>query len=89
MASKFRIEGGRAGVITIHDGDGVATLAWEMLVGDLDMVVYGHLCRWSRPEKRPVQRHELQRLVAELATEMRIDVQLDLEGSSTVLRGRR
>lgn len=89
MASKFHLQGGRAGVITADEDGNIAELSWEMLVGELDMVVYGESCRWARPERRAISAEDLQRLVGELATEMRIDVELDVGGSSTVFRGRR
>lgn len=86
--SKFRVCGGRAGKIVARDGNRVAELSWEMLTGELDMVVYGGESTWTKPECLPVPADDLQRLVGELARDLRINVELDLAGSSRIFRGR-
>ena len=90
LFNKFHLQGGRAGVITAREGKRVAELHWEMLVGELDLVVYGAEASWTEPgrlERQAIDAADLRRLAAELAREMGINVQLDLGGSYQVFRG--
>jgi hypothetical protein len=88
LFSKFRLRGGRAGVVTARDGGRIAELHWEMLTGGLDMVVYGDQSTWTMPGRDSITAEDLRRLVGELARDMRINVELDLAGASQVFRGR-
>ena len=88
LFSKFRLRGGRGGVITAREGSRVAELHWEMLIGEFDMVIYGDQSTWVKPEPSSLAIQDVIRLVGELARDMRINVQLDFGGSSQVFRGR-
>jgi hypothetical protein len=88
LFSKFRLQGGRAGIVTAREGSRVAELQWEMLLGELDMVVYGDQSTWMKPERHSISADDLRRLVGELASDMRINIELDLAGASQVFRGR-
>lgn len=88
LFSKFRLRGGRAGVITARERGRVAELPWEMLTGELDVIVYGDQSAWTKPERASISAEDLCRLVGELAREMRINVELDLGGSAQVFSGR-
>jgi hypothetical protein len=59
-----------------------------MLARELDMVVYGDRCFWTKPERLPISADDLRRLVGELAVDMRINVELYLAGSSQIFHGR-
>jgi hypothetical protein len=88
LFSKFRLQGGRAGVVTAREGRRVAQLPWEMLTGELDMIVYGDQSTWTKPEHDLISAEDLRRLVGELAREMAINIELDLAGAAEIFRGR-
>jgi prepilin-type processing-associated H-X9-DG protein len=74
---RFRIEGGRGGLVTFHDGARLGQLDWEMLVaGKFDIVIYGEDCRWTAPEQREMTRQEVIGLVRALALAVRARINL-------------
>jgi hypothetical protein len=59
---RWLIEGGRAGYVKYAEGDVRAEMAFEILVGDSVMVIYGEQCGWTAPEARKMNRDEVRRL---------------------------
>jgi hypothetical protein len=86
--TKFRLRGGRAGTVTARDGSRIAELEWEMLHGELDMVVYGDRSTWTKPERHRIPADDLRRLVGELAQDMHINIELQFADGSQVFYGR-
>jgi hypothetical protein len=84
MFSKFNLEGGRAGLIRVRENGMSGSLNWEMLVGELDMCISAGSCWWEGPS-RVMSREEVLRLAEELATDMRIRLEVTFpDGSSSV-----
>ena len=54
---RFSIEGGRNGWINFVEGDQHARLEWEVLAGDVAMVVFGYSCFWKAPVAASTARH--------------------------------
>jgi hypothetical protein len=85
LRRKFNLTGGRAGVITFREGAATGELEWEMLVREIDMVIYGERCAWTSPERRPMARADVTRLTQELANEMRIKIDVAFSDSSEIV----
>ena len=85
FSKKFKLKGGRAGSITFVEGGASGRLDWEMLVGDVAMVIYPESCRWLTPDNAPITPDDVCRLAQELAIEGKFAVEIALaEGSQVV-----
>ena len=73
---RFRLSGGRAGIIAYQNGERRAELEWEMLVGEFGLVVYADRARWRAPADQPLTRDEARELLRELAKEMKTNIEL-------------
>jgi hypothetical protein len=83
---KFKLEGDRAGFARFREGDAQGSLEWEMLVGEIDMVIYPGSCWWMLPREARMQPDEVRRLAQELANEMRINIDVAFHDGSEILR---
>jgi hypothetical protein len=83
---KFQLEGGRAGFVSFREGRARGQLEWEMLVGDVSMVIYSRSCWWLEPAEVRMHPDEVCRLSQELANEMRIAIELASPEGSEVVR---
>jgi hypothetical protein len=85
LFSKFKREGGRAGLIRVRENGMSGYLDWEMLTGDLDMGISGDSCRWDSPNDHAMSRTDVLRLAEELATDMKIHLEVTFpDGTSSV-----
>jgi hypothetical protein len=84
LCGKFKLRS-REGLITFREGDVAGELEWKMLVGDLDLVIYGDRCRWTAPDSWPMLRAEVKRLAQELADDMRVKIDLAYLDGSEIL----
>jgi len=75
---KFKLEGGRAGIIRVREGEMMGELDWEMLTGQFDMVIYARSCRWTTPKAQPMTTDEVLRLAEEVAKDMGIKIDVAL-----------
>ena len=83
--SKFKREGGRGGLIRVRENGLSGCLDWEMLVGELDMVIYGSSCRWEVPVRQAMSRDEVLRLAKELAAEELIRIEVSFSTGPSVV----
>jgi hypothetical protein len=83
---RFSIDGGRAGWLTFVDGGQRARLEWEMLVGEVAMVIYGERSFWKAPDERAMTRDELRTLITQLASALGAPVELAFTDGSEVIR---
>ncbi|MEP7274188.1 MAG: hypothetical protein ABI882_22025 [Acidobacteriota bacterium] len=83
--SPFRIVGGRAGTVFYEGGKRVGELGWEMLIGDVEMVIYASQCRWNSPETRPMTRAEIVDLVRLLASALPGRIEVAFGSSSQII----
>jgi len=83
---KFKLEGGRAGFARFREGDAQGSLEWEMLAGDIDMVIYPGSCWWRLPLEARMQPDEVRRLAQELANEMRISIEVAFHDGAEIVR---
>lgn len=83
--SPFKIVGGRSGTIVYEAGDAVAELSWEMLAGDLEMVIYASECRWTAPSVRAMSADEVIALVRQLATALPGRIEIAFNSTSQVV----
>jgi hypothetical protein len=67
------------------DGDQHARLEWEMLVGEVAMVIFGDRCFWRAPEDRRMTRDEVRRVVVQLAAAMGAPVELAFADGKEVI----
>ena len=47
--TKYRLPGGRAGVIDSYEDSRHGSLEWEMMARNVDIVIYADSCRWTAP----------------------------------------
>lgn len=83
--SPFRVVGGRAGIIVYEVGDDVAELSWEMLAGDVEMVIHASECRWTAPSVRAMDAGEVVALVRQLASALPGRIEVAFEGTSQIV----
>jgi len=83
--SPFRISGGRAGTIVYEQGDEVAELSWEMLVGNVEMVIHAAACQWTAPALRPMGADEVIALARRLASALPGRIEVALDGGSQIV----
>ena len=84
---RFRVEGGRAGLIHFEDGARRGELSWEMLASDdADVAIYGDSCTWTAPERRAMGREEVRALAQAFASEHKARVELGFSGGWEKLR---
>jgi hypothetical protein len=86
IGTKFKLDGGRAGFVKFREGDAQGSLAWEMLVGEIDMVIYPTSCWWLVPRETQMRPDEVRRLVQELADEMHINIDVAFPDGSEIVR---
>ena len=86
LEKKYSIEGGRGGSITFEEGDRRGRLEWEMLVGELAMVIYAGWCRWVTPANQPMSSDEVRQHTAAFARESGLSLEIDfgVDGSEVV-----
>src|SRR5688572_23263041 len=82
--SPFRIMGGRTGTISYRVSDTAAELSWEMLAGDIEMVIYASECRWTAPSVRAMSADEVIAIVRQLATALPGRIEVAFDGTSQV-----
>ena len=75
---KFKKEGGRAGSITFGEGEASGQLDWEMLSGDIPMVIYPASCVWLAPHEARLHPDDVRRLAQEFAIERNFAVEIAL-----------
>jgi len=85
LFSKFKLQGGRAGRILVHDQSRDGYLEWEMLARDLDMEIFGNACSWERPTLQAMSKEDVLRLAEELADEMKIRLEVTFSGESAAV----
>jgi hypothetical protein len=83
---RFSIDGGRAGWVNFVDEGRHAQLEWEMLVGEIAMVVYGERCFWRAPQARAMTRDEVRQVVGQLATALPAPVEIAFGDGNEIVR---
>lgn len=84
---KCEIQGGRSGFIRFEDGERRASLEWETLVGEVQVVVYASGCKWTLPTEMPMARADIEAVVQECANLRGVIACVSFpNGSETVFR---
>ena len=84
----YEVQGGRGGWISFDDGNREGFLSWEMLLGEVAMVIYEQGSRWVTPVAEPMTPEEVRRHAVAFAKERRLTVEVQFTGrESEVLRG--
>ena len=84
-SKKFTFAHGRSGFTTFSEGDASGRFEWEMLIGDVSMVIYANSCFWIKPSEVRIASDDIRRLVQEFSTESDLTVEIQFaEGCETV-----
>jgi hypothetical protein len=85
---RFSIDGGLLGLVTFEEGADRGQLGWETpaSVHAVDLVIDGDSGWWSAPEARTMRAREVRDLAHELASAMRLRIELLLLGRSEIIR---
>jgi hypothetical protein len=76
IAAKFQLQGGRAGFARFRENGAEGELEWEMLAGEIDLVIVPGSCSWRAPRENRMRADEIRRLAQELATEKRMTIDI-------------
>lgn len=83
----YRIQGGRGGWISFDDDEREGFLEWEMLLGEVAMVIYAQGCRWVTPVQESMSSEDIRRHAAAFAKERSLTVEIAFaDGRSEVVR---
>jgi hypothetical protein len=76
---KFKVEGGRSGVITFDDAGTPGRMAWELCLGEIAMAIDPESCTWGTPSESRMSGAEVRRFAQEFSTEVGVSVEVGFQ----------
>jgi hypothetical protein len=76
---KFKVEGGRSGVIRFEETGTPGRMAWELCLGESAMAIDPDTCTWCTPTESKISAPEVRRIVQEFSTEVGVSVEVGFQ----------